>query len=161
MASTVTQRLQSQSRSSRLNVPFPKGRIATPEEDGQANHKEGVRAQVRSNSKVAVEGRRAQLILHPSQVRRLPSDQRQRLLAHLIPPLGQRSLVCIILRRRQQRSTCLCLEIYMRVSGIAYNGHGCGGQHQGHQRPVAHLWCRRSWRRPGNVGSAWGDYRAN
>lgn len=75
------------------DVPLSKGRITAPEEHGQADHEEGMGAEVRSNGKVAVEGRRAHLILHPGEVRRLPADQRQGILADGIPPRGEGPLV--------------------------------------------------------------------
>lgn len=80
-------------RISTRNVPFSERRITTPEQDRQANHEERMRAEIRGDGEVAVERGRAQLLLHPGEVRRLPSDQRQGLLAQVIPPLGQRPLV--------------------------------------------------------------------
>lgn len=77
-----------------IHLPLSKGRISAPEEHRQENHEEGMGAEVGRDGEVAVQGWGAQLVLHPGQVGRLPADQGQRSLALVIPPPGQRPLVC-------------------------------------------------------------------
>ncbi len=75
------------------NAPSAKAYEAEPEEHGQADHEEGVGAEVGRDGEVAVERRRARLALEVGEVGRLPSYQRQQPLSQVVPPLGQRSLV--------------------------------------------------------------------
>lgn len=79
--------------SSSPNVPLGKGWIATPEQHGQEDHEEGVRAQIGRDGEVAVERRGAQLALERSEIRRLPANERKRLLSQVISPFWQRPFI--------------------------------------------------------------------
>lgn len=62
--------------------------MAAPEQERQEDHEEGVGAEVGREGKVRVEGRRADLLLHPGQVRGLIADQRQEFLSGPVAPEG-------------------------------------------------------------------------
>lgn len=77
-----------------FNIPLPKGGISAPEAYGQANHEECMGAEVRRNRKVAIEARGSHLDLHPGEVGRLPSNEGDHLLAQVVSPFWEGSLVC-------------------------------------------------------------------
>lgn len=96
------------------NLPFAKGWVTTPEQNRQTNHEEGVCTQVRSDGEVAVERGRAQLVLHPSKVRGLPTYQREHLLSQGVPPFGKRPLVCNITSDQME----LCSRIRIQAHTV-------------------------------------------
>lgn len=82
-------------RSLLSSLPLAEIAEAAPEHDGQANHEEGVRAEVGRNGKVTVESRRAHLALEGGQVGRLPPDEGQERLSQVISPFRERAPVWV------------------------------------------------------------------
>lgn len=75
-------------------LPPAQRRMATPEQNGEEYHEEGMGAQVGCNREIGIKSWSPHLLLHPRQIGRLPPDDGQQSLAQLVPPWWESSLVC-------------------------------------------------------------------
>lgn len=99
-----------------MDLRFSKVGVATPEEDGEHDHEEGVGPQVSRKGKVGVQGGRAQGILHVGQIGRLPAHDRNQRAAQAVAPRGQLGLIWIESARRAfQGSNGLASAQWSRV----------------------------------------------
>lgn len=60
--------------------------MAAPKQEGQKHHEKRVRAEVRRERKVRVQGRGADFLLQPGKIWRLISDKRNQLLPWPVAP---------------------------------------------------------------------------
>jgi len=78
----------------RRNIPLSKVTKATPEENGQEDHKEGMCAEVGRDRKVAIQRRGAHRVLDKGEVGRLPPHEGEQALAEGVSPFREGSFVC-------------------------------------------------------------------